>query len=102
MVVSAIYFIWGWTNPTMRASLGQRIMGLQTVSAADGATLTRDQATRRWAFLYGFVALATALQFALTGTDLGGLASLIGLLLVRLHDLPAVDDVSEPQAPGLP
>ena len=80
MVVSAIYFIWGWTNPTMRASLGQRIMGLHTVSAGDGATLTREQATRRWAFLYGFVALASALQFALTGSELGGLASLIGLL----------------------
>ncbi len=79
MVVSAIYFIWGWTNPAMRASLGQRVMGLQTVSAADGATLTRDVAIRRWAFLYGFVALASALQLALTGSDIAGLASLIGL-----------------------
>ena len=80
MAVSAAYFIWGWTNPSMRASLGQRFLGLNTVNAADGATLTRDQAVRRWAFLYGFVALASALQFALNGSDLGSLASLIGLL----------------------
>jgi uncharacterized RDD family membrane protein YckC len=80
MAVSAAYFIWGWTNPAMRASLGQRVMGINTVSAADGATLTRPQAARRWAFLYGFVALASALQFALTGSSVAGIASLIGLL----------------------
>jgi uncharacterized RDD family membrane protein YckC len=80
MAISAAYFVWGWTNPQMRASLGQKVMGLQTVGAADGATLTRPQATRRWAFLYGFVALASALQLALSGTSIGGLASLIGLL----------------------
>jgi uncharacterized RDD family membrane protein YckC len=80
MAVSAAYFVWGWTNPGMRASLGQKVLGLQTVNAADGATLTRDQAARRWAFLYGFVALASALQLALSGSSLGGLASLIGLL----------------------
>jgi hypothetical protein len=80
MAVSAAYFIWGWTNPSMRASLGQKVLGLQTVSAADGATLTRPQAARRWAFLYGFVALASALQLALSNSSLGGLASLIGLV----------------------
>ena len=80
MAISAVYFVWGWTNPTMRASLGQKVLGLQTVSAADGATLTRPQAVRRWAFLYGFVALGSALQFAFTGTSLSGLGSLIGLL----------------------
>jgi uncharacterized RDD family membrane protein YckC len=80
MAVSAAYFVWGWTNPAMRASLGQRVMGINTVSAADGATLTRPQAARRWAFLYGFVALASALQLALSGTSIAGLASLIGLL----------------------
>ena len=80
MVVSALYFIWGWTNPTMRASLGQRVMGLNTVNAADGATLTRDQAARRWAFLYGFVAAASALQITLSGSSMGALASLLGLV----------------------
>jgi uncharacterized RDD family membrane protein YckC len=80
MLVSAAYFIWGWTNPAMRASLGQRVMGLNTLNAADGATLTRPQAARRWVFLYGFLAFASAIQLALNATSLAGLASLIGLL----------------------
>ena len=55
LVLSAAYFVWGWTNPAMRASLGQKALGLQTVNAADGATLTQDQAIRRWLFLFGAV-----------------------------------------------
>lgn len=73
---SAIYFIYTWT--TMRASLGQKVLNLETVNAADGATLTRDQAIRRWAFLFGPSALATVANFALTGT-LGILGSLLSL-----------------------
>jgi hypothetical protein len=63
----------------MRASPGQKVPGLQTVSAADGATLTRPQAVRRWAFLYGFVAVASALQTALGSTSLNALTPLISL-----------------------
>ncbi len=80
LVISAVYFIWGWTRPDMRGSLGQRALGLQVLNAADGATLTREQAVRRWAWLYGIFAVASAVQFALTGTDLAGIGSLIGLL----------------------
>jgi uncharacterized RDD family membrane protein YckC len=80
MIISAIYFIWGWTNPNMRASLGQRVLGLNTLNASDGATLTRDQAVRRWAWLYGIFAVASALQLALGGSDIRVLGSLIGLL----------------------
>jgi uncharacterized RDD family membrane protein YckC len=80
LVISAVYFIWGWTRPDMRASLGQRVLGLQVLNAADGATLTRDQAILRWAWLYGIFAVASAVQFALNGTDLSGLGSLVGLL----------------------
>ena len=57
LFLSALYFVWGWTNPTMRASLGQKALGLQTVNAADGATLTREQALRRWGWLYGVFVL---------------------------------------------
>ena len=46
LFLSAVYFVWGWTNPAMRASLGQKALNLQTVNAADGATLTREQALR--------------------------------------------------------
>jgi uncharacterized RDD family membrane protein YckC len=80
LVISAVYFLWGWTNPEMRASLGQRALGLQTLNASDGSTLTRPQAVRRWAWLYGIFAVASALQLALGGSDLAIFGSLIGLL----------------------
>lgn len=54
-VASAVYYIYCWTR--MRASYGQKFLKLETVSAADGATLTQDQAIRRWAFLWGPAAL---------------------------------------------
>jgi uncharacterized RDD family membrane protein YckC len=78
---SAVYFIWTWTNPNLRASPGQKILGLETVNAADGATLTRDQAVRRWAFLFGPSAVGTVAQLALGNTDLAFLGSLISLLV---------------------
>jgi uncharacterized RDD family membrane protein YckC len=55
-VVSVGYFVYAWTS--MRASPGQKLLKLETVNAADGATVTQNQAIRRWAFLYGPVALA--------------------------------------------
>jgi uncharacterized RDD family membrane protein YckC len=80
LVISAVYFIWAWTNPDLRASLGQRVVGLNTVSATDGATVTRPQAVQRWVYLFGLVALASAMQSALSATSLGTLAFIIGLL----------------------
>ncbi|MEO5964680.1 MAG: RDD family protein, partial [Candidatus Limnocylindrales bacterium] len=38
LIGSAVYFVYTWTR--MRGSLGQRALGLETVNAADGATLT--------------------------------------------------------------
>ena len=73
---SAIYFIYTWTR--MRASIGQRVLGLETVNAADGATLTQNQAIRRWAFLFGPTALGSVLGYAPGG--LGAIGSLVGLL----------------------
>ena len=49
--LSAVYFVYGWSR--MRASLGQKFLNLETVNAADGSTLTQDQAIRRWLFLFG-------------------------------------------------
>ena len=79
LFLSAIYFVWGWTNPAMRASLGQKALNLQTVNAADGATLTRDQALLRWGWLYGVFVLASVVQLVLTPTDLSLLGSLVSL-----------------------
>jgi hypothetical protein len=70
---SAIYFIYTWTK--MRGSPGQRILGLETLNAADGAVLTQPQAIRRWLFLFGPFVLAQAAALMLGG--LGALASLL-------------------------
>ncbi len=76
---SAFYFVYFWQ--ALRASPGQKMIGLETVNAADGATLTRDQAVRRWAFLYGPTTVAGVFQFAgVTSSTLGSLGSLLGLL----------------------
>ena len=80
LVISAVYFIWAWTKPDLRASLGQKVLGLNTLNATDGATLTRPQAVRRWLFLFGFVAFASAMQSALQTTTLSTIGFLIGLL----------------------
>jgi len=69
---SAIYFIYTWTK--MRGSPGQRILGLETLNAADGAVLTQPQAIRRWLFLFGPFVLAQAASFML-----GGLGAVVGL-----------------------
>ena len=53
--LTGVYSVYTWT--TMRASYGQKFMKLETVNAADGSTLTRDQAIKRWAFLWGPAAL---------------------------------------------
>jgi len=82
LVGSAVYFIYTWT--AMRASPGQRVLGLETVSAADGSTLTRDQAIRRWAYLFGPSVVSTVFQFTLAG-ELGLLSSLVSLLVLLYY-----------------
>jgi len=77
LVGSAVYFVYTWMN--MRASPGQRVLGLETVNAADGSTLTQPQAVRRWGWLYGIFALATVGQIVLTGSSLGLLSTLLSL-----------------------
>ena len=74
---SAAYFIYTWTK--MRASYGQKFLKLETVSAADGSTLTQDQAIKRWAFLFGPMALAQILSFS-GGFLLGAIGSLLSLV----------------------
>ncbi len=60
LVVSAGYFVYTWT--TMRASLGQRLLGMQVGNAADGATITMEQAIRRWVALFGIFSITGALN----------------------------------------
>ncbi len=71
---SAIYFIYTWT--TLRGSPGQRVLGLETLNAADGAALTQPQAIRRWLYLFGPFVLGEVASFMF-----GALGVLVGLLV---------------------
>jgi uncharacterized RDD family membrane protein YckC len=94
-VATLAYYVYTWTR--MRASLGQKVLGLETVSAADGATLTQDQAVRRWAWLWGPFALSGVLP--IIGGLLGIVAFFYGIYLLYtvtqspkrqgLHDVQA-------------
>jgi len=75
LALSAGYFIYTWT--AMRGTIGMKALGMQVGNAADGATITMDQAIRRWLALGGVFSLAQTLnQFPLLGL-LIGLAALI-------------------------
>jgi uncharacterized RDD family membrane protein YckC len=73
--LAGVYFVWTWT--TQRASYGQKFLKLETVNAADGATLTRDQAIKRFLFLYAGV-LISAIGQNVFGFGLGSLFGLVG------------------------
>ena len=75
---SAFYFVYFWT--TLRASPGQKILGLETVNAADGATLAlrrlRSPTSPRWALTASGLAAGPGLGTGPEGElvlDLGGL-----------------------------
>jgi len=75
---SAAYFVYTWTK--QRASYGQKFQRLECVNAADGATLTQEQAIRRWAFLFGPNALvAVVANFPIW--PIAALGSLLGLVV---------------------
>jgi uncharacterized RDD family membrane protein YckC len=69
--LSAGYYIYTWT--AMRGTIGQRLLGMQVGNATDGATITMEQAVRRWLAVGGAFTLAQALN------PLPGLGLLIGL-----------------------
>jgi uncharacterized RDD family membrane protein YckC len=73
-VLGFLYF--GYTWITWKASPGQRILGLMTVNAADGAALTWNQATMRWAFLFGPSILNSLFQLG------GALSSIVNLIVL--------------------
>ena len=51
LALSAGYFIFTWTNPGMRGSVGMKVLGMQVGNESDGATLTLNQAVIRWILL---------------------------------------------------
>jgi uncharacterized RDD family membrane protein YckC len=91
-VLGFLYF--GYTWITWKASPGQRILGLMTVNAADGAALTWNQATMRWAFLFGPSILNSLFQLG------GGLASIVNLVVLVYYIYLLYTTATDPRKQG--
>jgi len=75
-VLGYAYFGYSWT--AWRASPGQRMFGLVTVNAADGGTLSWNQATMRWLYLFG----PSVFNSLFTISGVGGLSGLVSLIVL--------------------
>jgi len=75
VLLAGIYFIYTWTN--LKASPGQRILGMMTVQEADGSALTFNQALARFVIMFapGYIG---GLASSVIGGPLGILLSLVG------------------------
>jgi uncharacterized RDD family membrane protein YckC len=96
--INGLYFVYTWTS--MRASLGQRMLGMQVGNQGDGATLTMQQAIKRWIFLGAPLGLASALSpIPAIGLLIGlaGLAYFI-FLLVSTAQSPTKQGFHDKQA----
>lgn len=71
LAVDAAYWIYMWT--AQRGSVGQKVLGMQVGNFPDGATLTQNQAIRRW------VALGGPLPIVQTLNQIPVLGALIGI-----------------------
>ena len=91
--INGAYFIYTWT--TMRASPGQKVLGMQVGNAADGATLTTEQAIKRWIALGAPFGIAQALN------PLPGLGLLIGLAALAWFIALLVTTAQSPTKQGL-
>ena len=74
LAVSAAYWIYTWT--AMRGSPGLKVLGMQVGNFPDGATLTQNQAIRRWVALGGPLPIVQSLN------QLPVLGALIGLATI--------------------
>ncbi len=68
-LINAAYFTFQWSSGA-RATIGMRILGLQVGNAADGRTIGRGQAFRRWLALGEWIGVLASVPV------IGGLASL--------------------------
>jgi len=91
--ISGAYFIYTWT--TMRGSPGQKVLGMQVGNAADGQTLTTEQAIKRWLALGAPFGIAQALN------PLPGLGILIGLAAFIWFIALLVSTAQSPTKQGL-
>ncbi len=77
LAISAGYFIYTWTS--MRATFGMRALGMQIGNEGDGATLTTNQAARRWIAVGGWISIA---QIVNPVPLIGALVGLAGLVYI--------------------
>jgi uncharacterized RDD family membrane protein YckC len=91
-VLGFLYFGYTWT--AWRASPGQRILGLMTVNAADGAALTWSQATTRWAFLFGPSILNSLFPVG------GGLGPIVSLIVLGYYIYLLYTTANDPRKQG--
>ena len=89
VLLAGIYFIYTWTN--LKASPGQRILGMMTVQEADGSALTFNQALARFVIMFapGYVAsLASNVVPGILGLILSfvGLAWTLYLIYTTAND----------------
>ncbi|MEK6208411.1 MAG: RDD family protein [Chloroflexota bacterium] len=89
-----LYYGYSWT--AWRATPGQRVMGLLTVNAADGAALTWNQAMMRWAYLFG-PSVVSNLFSAQTGSGLG---AIIGLVVLGYYVYLLYTTAQDPKRQG--
>jgi uncharacterized RDD family membrane protein YckC len=76
VLLAGVYFIYTWTN--MKASPGQRILGVMTVSEADGSALTFNAALARFVIMFAPGYVASLASYVVPGI-LGVLLSFAGL-----------------------
>jgi uncharacterized RDD family membrane protein YckC len=113
VLLAGIYFVYTWTN--LKASPGQRLLGMMTVSETDGSVLTFNQALARFVIMFapGYVAsLASTVIPGILGLilSLAGLAWTIFLIYTTandpkrqgFHDHYAHSVVIKPSAASMP
>jgi len=92
LVLSGVYFIYTWTR--MRASPGDRLLGIMVLNAADGSPLTTNQAAIRWLVLAGPGALATLVSYG------AGAGAIISLLVFLWYIYLAWSTATDPRRQG--
>lgn len=81
LLITGAYFVFTWTS--WRATVGMRLLGMQIGNAGDGATLTTNQAIRRFFALSGPSIIAQVLSpIPLIGLLLSVLAILWAIFLL--------------------
>jgi uncharacterized RDD family membrane protein YckC len=78
----------------MRASPGDRVLGLMVLKEADGSPLTMNQAAIRWLVLAGPSALYSVVVYA------GGFGPLLGLVVFAWYLYLAYSTATDPKRQG--